>query len=167
MSTDAPDRLSGLLPWTRRCFVCGEANPHGLQQRARVEDGRVIIRYVPRREDLGYRDIVHGGIGMTLLDEVMTWAAIIHRGGPCVAADIHVRLLGPMRAQTTVEVEGHVTRGGTRLILTEGIIRTEDGTALMQAEGKYMPMTDEEALLCREDFVDAPGTIPISDILPE
>ena len=67
MSAEMPTRaLQGVLPWTKSCFVCGEQNPRGLHLRSRVEGELVIIDYTPRETDLGYRQIVHGGIAMTM-----------------------------------------------------------------------------------------------------
>ena len=68
---------TGTLPWTKSCFVCGQENPHGLHLKCRVDDGQVILEYTTQERDLGWRSIVHGGIVMTLMDEVMTWAAIL------------------------------------------------------------------------------------------
>jgi hypothetical protein len=39
--------LNGTLPWTKSCFVCGEANRRGLRLRSRVENGVVVLTYRP------------------------------------------------------------------------------------------------------------------------
>lgn len=160
---NAPDpqhrSLSGNLPWTRSCFVCGQDNPHGLRLKSRVEDGRVVIDYTTREADLGYRHIVHGGIAMTLLDEVMTWAAILAARRVCVAAEMTSRLKQPIRVGRALRVEGWVVKAASRLLLTEGVIRDPDGAELMTAAGKYMPMPEDQLRLAEKDFVDSPGTI--------
>ena len=115
-----PGKLQGALPWTRSCFVCGQDNPHGLHLRSRIENGRVMLDYTPREADLGYKHIVHGGIAITLLDEVMTWASIVAARRICVAAELATRLKKPIRVGQTLRVEGWVIRQTSRLILTEG-----------------------------------------------
>jgi len=158
---------SGFLPWTRSCFVCGEQNPHGLRARSQWLDGQVCLDYVPREPDLGYRDIIHGGIGATLLDEVMTWAANIALKAPCVAAEFTVRLRGPLRVGQPVRVSGRVENGGGRLLRTTGSVEDGTGAVLMTATGKYMPMRGEGARHCDEDFVYGPGTLSPAQLFGE
>lgn len=153
-----------VLPWTRSCFVCGEANPVGLHARSRVEGGRVVLDYTTRPGDAGYRHILHGGIGMTLLDEVMTWAAIVQVKKVCVAADLQVRLRGPVRVGCRVRVEGWVERAGSRLCLTAGELKDEQGVVRMTATGKYMPMPPDQVYLADKDFVISPESIPPGDL---
>jgi acyl-coenzyme A thioesterase PaaI-like protein len=164
MENGLPD---GILPHTRSCFVCGQDNPHGLQLKSRVENGRVLLDYVTREQDLGWREIVHGGIAMTLLDEVMTWAAILETRRGCVAAELTTRLRAAIRVGTRLRVAGNVVGGKARLILTEGVIVDEDGRTLVTASGKYMPMQKDVFSLCADDFVADPGAIPPSAIFTE
>ena len=154
----------GWLPWTRSCFVCGEQNPHGLHLRSRLEGGRVVIEYTTRRSDVGYRHIVHGGIAVTLLDEVMTWAAIVATKKVCVAAELTVRLRQPIRVGQRLRVEGWVTRSSARLCLAEGVVRDEEGREMLRAAGKYMPMPAEMAELSEKDFVLSPEALNPLDI---
>ncbi len=162
----AAPALHGVLPWTRSCFVCGAENPHGLRLRSQVAAGRVFLEYTPRPEDVGYRHIVHGGIGMTLVDEVMTWAAILATGRLCVAAEMTTRLKQPMRVGQPVRVEGWVAQAGSRLCRTVGHILDAAGTVLLDAQGKYMPMPASAISLCDKDFIFSPETIRPDAVVP-
>ncbi len=157
--------MDRFLPWTRSCFVCGEANARGLHLRSRYEDGRVVIDYTPDDSDRGYRELMHGGIGMTLLDEAMTWAAIVHAKRICVAAEMSTRFKQPVRIGRPLRVEGWVVEQNRRLLRTEGTLRDTGGTLLMQAGGKYMPMAESEGALCRKDFVCHPAAVDPSALL--
>ncbi len=159
------DKTSGILPWTRSCFVCGQDNPHGLQLKSRVENGQVVLTYTPRERDLGWRRIVHGGISITLLDEVMTWAAILAARRACVAAEVNTRLKEPIRVGQTLRVTGWVTRATSRLILTEGQIQCEQNKILISATGKYVPMPGDQVSLCAEDFVISSDAIHPDNLL--
>jgi acyl-coenzyme A thioesterase PaaI-like protein len=65
------------LPHTHSCFVCGESNPAGLNLRFET-DGRVVrARFTPRVEHVGFKQVVHGGIIATVLDEIMVWACAV------------------------------------------------------------------------------------------
>ena len=157
--------LRGILPWTRSCFVCGESNPHGLQLHSRVEGDTVRLTHTAREADLGWRHIVHGGILMTLMDEVMTWAAIIRFGHGCVAAEISIKLKHPVASAEVITVEGCVVKAQSRLLLTESQVLSHNGTVVATASGKYVPMKDKEFSLCIEDFVEGSGTIDVSQFL--
>lgn len=162
MKTPPPN---GTLPWTRSCFVCGEENPHGLRLRSRLENGRVLLDYTTRPADVGYRHLVHGGLATTLLDEVMTWAAIIAMQRVCVAAELTVRLKSPIRVGDTLHVAGWVERAAGRLCLAQGEIRSPAGAVLLSAVGKYMPMPPDQAALTEKDFVHSPAALPLRDVL--
>lgn len=155
----------GWLPWTKSCFVCGEENPHGLRLRSRLENGRVVLEHTTRPADVGYRHIVHGGIAATLLDEVMTWAAIVATRKVCVAAELTTRLKAPIGVGQRIRVEGWVTRAGPRLCLAGGSIRDEQGRELLSAAGKYMPMPAALASLSEKDFVHSPAALAPLEIV--
>ncbi len=157
---------TGTLPWTRSCFVCGEDNPCGLHLRARLEDGRIVLTYTPRDADLGWRGWVHGGITMTLLDEVMTWAAILASRRACVAAEVGVRFRHPIRVGEPVQVEGRVRGHPGRIIATEGRVTDTAGRTLAMATGKYLPMPHDEAAACAADFVSHPDAISPEELIP-
>lgn len=153
------DHTSGTLPWTKSCFVCGENNPHGLRLRSRIEGDRVVLQHTTREADLGYRHIVHGGICMTLLDEVMTWAAILTLRRACVAAELTVRLKEPVTAGQRIRVEGWISAARTRLVAAEGAVLDPAGRVLAVASGKYVAMPAEGASLCTKDFVDSDESV--------
>ncbi|MDA0989850.1 MAG: PaaI family thioesterase [Verrucomicrobia bacterium] len=156
---------NGTLPWTRSCFVCGESNPHGLQLKSRVEAARVVIDYTPRDEDRGWATLMHGGVATTLLDEVMTWAAILQSRQACVAAELNVRLKRPIVVGNPLRIAGEVSGGQSRLMLTRGTITDASGTVLYEATGKFMPMDGDAARLCADDFAPSPGAIPLAQLL--
>ncbi len=163
--TATPHQIpDGVLPWTRSCFVCGEANPHGLRLKSRHEQGLVVIRYAPRDADRGWKEIVHGGIATTVVDEVMTWAAILYARRACVAAELSVRMLRPITVGQRLRFEGDVAAGKARLIQTRGRILDEAGTVFFEATGKFVPMAASVAAACAADFVEGPDAIPVREI---
>jgi len=157
----------GTLPWTRSCFVCGEDNPRGFRLKSRIENGVVVLTYTPRPSDLGYRHLVHGGLAMTLLDEVMTWAAIVAARRVCVAAEMTTRLKHPVAVGSDLRVEGIVTEQKSRMLLTAAKMIDPEGRELVTATGKYIPVSQGETSLCSEDFVKSEDALPLELILPE
>jgi uncharacterized protein (TIGR00369 family) len=144
---------SGTLPWTKGCFVCGQDNPRGLKLRSRLADGDVVLDYTTVESDLGWADIIHGGLAATLLDEVMTWSAMLAARGPCVTAEWTVRLVAPIRVGQKLICRSSVPASGKRLIKTAGTIIDETGEMLASATGKYLRMPGEDTEKLRQDFV--------------
>ncbi len=123
------------LPWSRTCFVCGDANPSGLGVRFVAEDGRVRVRTRIDRGFEGYPGRVHGGIITALLDETAGWAATVAVGRLCFTARLTVRFVHPVPGDEPIEVVGeHLgSRGGfeqarSRILDGEGrILASADG----------------------------------------
>ena len=53
------------------CFVCGDKNDIGLKLDFYEKDGKARAEFTPEKKFEGYKDILHGGILSSLLDEVM------------------------------------------------------------------------------------------------
>ncbi len=58
------------------CFACGPANPYGLHMRFSANEDTVVSRLTVPDHLRGWSTMVHGGIISTILDEIMSWAAI-------------------------------------------------------------------------------------------
>ena len=74
------------------CFVCGDQNETGLKVDFYYEGGVAKGEYVPEDRFQGYKDILHGGIISSLLDEVMI-KSVIAKDLMVVTAQIEVRFL--------------------------------------------------------------------------
>lgn len=134
-----------MLPRTRSCFVCGQANPIGLNLAFETDGRRVTATFVPRREHVGFADTIHGGLVSTVLDEAMVWACGVRAGRFAYCAELTVRFRHPVRPETRLEVVGELeeNRRG-RLLLARGELRESSGRVLASATGKYIPVPTEE-----------------------
>ena len=142
MSRAAPARI--LLPWTRSCLVCGQDNPIGLRARSWSVGERVELPFTTRPEHAGWSDVVHGGFVATVLDEVMTWAAILGSAKPVYAADFTVRLQAPLRAGLACTACARLTQHRRRIFDIESWLTDDDGTVYARATGRYMPVPGDQ-----------------------
>jgi len=127
------------------CFACGAANPIGLHLRFTYADGTAEALFTAERAHQGYPGIMHGGLVATLLDEAMAHAAIAAHGA-AVTGDLHVRMRGQgVPLGRPLRLQGRVTGGRGRLVLTAATLRDEEGRLLAQAEGKFMVVPEEGA----------------------
>lgn len=129
------------LPHTHSCFVCGEANPLGLKLRFET-DGRIVqARFRPRPEHIGFKNVVHGGLWATVLDEIMVWACAVNTRKFAYCAEFTVRFLQPASPDAEVLVTGELAanRKG-RMFEARAAARNAAGQPVAEATGKYLPI---------------------------
>lgn len=134
------------LPNSRGCFVCGEENAAGLQTRFYVEDGAVKTALKPQPHHCGYANVVHGGVLAAILDECMGWAAARAIGYMCLTGDLSIRYLKPVPGDKAMTVCGEVLRAGKRMVQVKGMIIDGAGQEYARAEGRFLPLSQEETL---------------------
>jgi acyl-coenzyme A thioesterase PaaI-like protein len=159
---DQPRRVP--LPWSRSCYVCGAENSRGLRLRSYRVGDHIELPFTPDRSLAGWSDVIHGGIIATLLDEVMTWAAILGSERPCYAAELRVRLQRPLRSGTACVAIGRMASARRRIFDTEAWLRDAGGEALAGATGRYMPVPADQLAAFSEDMVFAPGCLDLSHV---
>ncbi|MDI6739701.1 MAG: PaaI family thioesterase [Candidatus Edwardsbacteria bacterium] len=125
------------------CFVCGRDNPDGLRiQFQYPEKGVCRAEFVPLQKFQGWKDILHGGIVSTLLDEALAHAV----GGPArsgggsysVTAELTVRFKRPVPIGQLVILEGRVIRDKGKVIECESSLKDMAGVELASATGKLI-----------------------------
>jgi uncharacterized protein (TIGR00369 family) len=119
------------------CFVCGEENPSGLHLKFSVNKGKIQTEFIPRKIHQGYKNIVHGGIISTLLDEAMVKAALMQEM-PAVTAEITVRFRNPLMVGEKVIVEAEIKKMNKKIIETSAVMKKEDDTIIAEAHAKLL-----------------------------
>ena len=147
-----------VLPHTHSCFVCGESNAIGMNLRFET-DGRIVqARFRPRAEHVGFKQVVHGGIIATLLDEIMVWACAVRTKRFAYCAELTVRFLAPLRPQEETVVFGElVSNRRDKIFEAMAEIKDSAGNILATATGKYLPVKTTDASEMATDFVGAPA----------
>ena len=129
------------LPHPHSCFVCGAANPLGLKLRFETDGHRVQTRFVPRPEHIGFRDIIHGGLLATILDEIMVWVCAVRTRRFAFCAEMSVRYLRPVHPRVELQIQGELTadRRG-KIFEAQAAVENSAGETLVIARGKYIPV---------------------------
>jgi uncharacterized protein (TIGR00369 family) len=107
------------IPRYSGCFVCGDQNPSGLKAKFFFDGERAVCTVTADRLFEGYKNILHGGIISTLLDEVMI-KAILARDLCAVTAEMSVRFRKPVAVGQSLTFTGWITKERGRIIQTEG-----------------------------------------------
>ena len=142
------------LPNTRACFVCGVANPAGLQLHFETDGELARTRFTPRPEHVGFKNTIHGGILTTVLDEIMVWAIGVRTRQFTYCAELSVRFLHTARPGEPLTVTGRLTldRRG-RIYEAAGEIRNDAGKVVATSTGKYMPIKGPESAALWAEFI--------------
>lgn len=120
----------------RKCFVCGEANQHGLQARFYWDGNKAFTELDAAGMFEGYPGIFHGGIISTLLDEVMI-KAILAGDIYAVTAELTVKYRRPVRVGDRLLFSGWIESSKGRIFYTKGEVVDTDGNIFATASGKY------------------------------
>lgn len=119
------------------CFVCGEKNPYGLHLTFSLREGNAVTEFIPQKIHQGYKDIVHGGIISTLLDETMVKAALL-QGIPAITAEITVRFKNPLMVGERVIIKASILRMNKKIIETSANMRKADNTLVAEGHAKLI-----------------------------
>lgn len=119
------------------CFVCGEKNPYGLHLKFYIREGKALAEFVPEKMHQGYKDIVHGGIISTLIDEAMV-KVVLMQGIPAVTAEITVRFKNPLMVGERAIVEATITKMDKKIIETSARIKKTDDTLIAEGHAKLL-----------------------------
>lgn len=121
----------------QHCFVCGPANPAGLQLQFRGGESPLTAEAEVTFPDhlQGWRNTVHGGLLATVMDEAMIKAAAV-AGIKCVTAELTAKYKKPVTTGVPYKVSGRVVDCQGRLVLTESSIRDAAGEVHALGTGK-------------------------------
>lgn len=120
----------------KRCFFCGERNPHGFalrfRQRGEWTETQVVVPWYLQ----GFSGVVHGGIVAALLDEVMSHS-VKHAGIFAVTGTLQVKFLKPCPTDCVLTLRGRVERNEGRVVAAFGEI-LYDGERVAEGQGIFV-----------------------------
>ena len=115
-----------------KCFCCGQNNPVGLKLKFDWDGTTASAAFNPNENLQGWSGYLHGGITACVLDEAMTWAALL-AGTNSITAKIEVRYRKLVSVEGKYTVSCTITRKTPRLIETAAKLTDKNGEIL--AEG--------------------------------
>lgn len=137
--------MNRLQPNSRHCFVCGLANPFGLQLRFYdSNDGEVTAEYTVPEHFQGYPGVVHGGIVAAMLDEV---CGRVHMGGDpprfMYTARLDIRYRRNVPVGQPLRLIGKAGRSRGRTATSTGQLLGPDGSVLAEAEALLVDVPED------------------------
>jgi uncharacterized protein (TIGR00369 family) len=119
------------------CFACGEKNDNGLRLKISECDGGVCATIKPPSWSGGYKNVVHGGIIATILDEMAVWAAF-KQGHKSVTGQLNMRIKRPMAVGHTYQAKAIVVNVKHQLIEAKSTIADENRRPVASATVKLL-----------------------------
>lgn len=148
------------LPHTHSCFVCGDSNAIGLNLRFETDGHVVRTRFTPRPEHIGFKQVVHGGIIATLLDEIMVWACLAQTRRFAYCAELTLRYLNPLRpGEETVATGELAVNRRDKIFEARADLKDAMGKIFATATGKYLPVKAVELSDMASDLVGDPAQV--------
>ncbi len=129
-----------------QCFGCSPNNGIGLRLEFWEEGDEVIARWTPRKSLEGFRDVLHGGIQATLLDEIASWVVQTRCKTVGVTASMEITYRRPVLVSAgEITLRGRVKDSGTRMATIEAELFGNDGKLCATAVVKYFLFNAEKA----------------------
>jgi len=119
------------------CFVCGQKNKIGLKARFFWDGEKAVCDVIADEIYAGYKNIFHGGIVATLLDEIMI-KALLAEDIFAVTAEITVRYKKPVYSGDKLHFEGLKTGERGIVYFTEGRAVNQNSETVAEATAKYV-----------------------------
>jgi acyl-coenzyme A thioesterase PaaI-like protein len=120
-----------------RCFVCGKANPHGLQLDFHRDGDEYYTEFYTDSRFQGYNGVTHGGITATILDEVMA-KHLTTQGLGVVTAGMELRYRKPVPTETIIRFASRLQEQRRNIYMMTAAAYLPDGTVAVEAKAKFM-----------------------------
>ncbi len=125
------------------CFGCAPDHPTGFRLRFARDDDRVTTRFTPTTHHQGPPGLMHGGLVMTLADEIGAWTLVGLLGKFGFTAQFGAKLRKPVRIGAEVTGSGVVLKPGGRVVTVrvelaqaaERVFEADIGFVLMDEKG--------------------------------
>jgi uncharacterized protein (TIGR00369 family) len=120
------------------CFGCSPVNPSGLQMTFSANRDTVISRVTIPEHLCGWSNIAHGGVLTTILDEIMSWAALHFVKRITMTKSMSMEFLKPVYIRTPLRAEGKVLEIiGKHEAVMEGILYNDKGAPCAKSTANF------------------------------
>jgi uncharacterized protein (TIGR00369 family) len=139
-----PYAIPGSLEY--QCFGCSPNNEIGLRLEFWDAGEYVTAKWMPRKSLEGFRNVLHGGIQATLLDEIASWVVQTRCKTVGVTSSMDIKYRGPVLvSEGEITLRARIKEAGTRIAIIEAELLGNDGKLCASAVVKYFLFNAEKA----------------------
>ena len=128
------------------CFGCGPSNNFGLQMKFHT-DGEAAYSWLSLPEHMGgWQKIAHGGIVCTILDEIMSWAALYLLKKITLTNSMTVDFIKAVPVNEKLRAEGRVLEyNGKHTALLEGFLYNQQDELCAKSKADFNVLSPKMA----------------------
>jgi uncharacterized protein (TIGR00369 family) len=120
------------------CFGCSPVNPAGLRMKFFANQDTVFSSVTIPDHLCGWSNIAHGGVITTILDEIMSWAALHFLKRITMTKSMNIEFIKPVYIRNPLKAEGRVqTVNGKHDAVMEGILYNDNGDACAKSTANF------------------------------
>jgi len=120
------------------CFGCSPVNSSGLQMNFFADRETVFSNLTIPEHLCGWSNIAHGGVLTTILDEIMSWAALHFIKRITMTKSMNIEFIKPVYIRNPLKAEGKVLEiSGKHDVVMEGILYNEKGVACAKSTANF------------------------------
>ena len=122
------------------CFFCGSENNEGLKLKFYWDEIKeeAHTEYLPAKHLVGQGKILHGGIQMGLLDEIMGWTSYAFTQEMAVTSGLNIKFLQPVYiGEEKINVTCRVTSREGPKVNMQALLLNSDGEVCTRATGTF------------------------------
>nr|WP_320118172.1 PaaI family thioesterase [uncultured Marinifilum sp.] len=130
-----------------KCFGCSPENEQGLQMQFFEQDEYIISEWEPKSHLSGFKNILHGGIQTTILDEIASWVVFIKCKTAGVTTAINAKFKNSVFTDKgKLTVRAKLISKDRRFANIHAEIIDNEGKICSEAEVRYMIFPQEMAI---------------------
>jgi uncharacterized protein (TIGR00369 family) len=120
------------------CFGCSPVNPAGLRMKFFANQDAVFSSVTIPDHLCGWSNIAHGGVITTILDEIMSWAALHFLKRITMTKSMNIEFIKPVYIRNPLKAEGRVqTVNGKHDAVMEGILYNDKGDPCAKSTANF------------------------------
>lgn len=128
------------------CFGCSPSNHHGLKMKFYEDGDEIVCAWNPDHHFQGFRDILHGGIQATMMDEIASWVVFVKLDTAGVTFRLNTRYRRPVRLSAgTITLRAKLLQQQRRIASIEVTLLDGEGTVCSDGVVEYFLIAREKA----------------------
>ena len=132
------------------CFGCCPDNEFGLRLKFSENGEFIESEWEPASYFQGYKNILHGGIQASLLDEIAGWVVSVKLGTSGVTSHLDVRYKKPVRVdEGNLKLRARIIKQEKSIATVEAQLLNSKGISCAEAVIEYYVLPEEKA---KRDF---------------
>ena len=126
------------------CFACGFENHSGLHMTFATNGEQLRTKLIVSPQFRGWSKLVHGGVISTILDETMSWTAIMLTKRFILTKKMTIEFLRPVYIDSPLCAVGYIRkRNGERSAIVAGELFDEQERLCATSEGEFVLFSKE------------------------